>query len=116
MVRLQNCSSFASLWFERWIVWACKCAAMWVGVAISLILIAPQRAKAGRKKQNKFIQFAPTYQGAKFHLSIIYLISILQVPIKLLDFLHLLLTFGAMSMWRVSERFSIKLHQNLMRD
>ena len=26
---VENCSSFASLWFERWLVRACKCAAMW---------------------------------------------------------------------------------------
>jgi hypothetical protein len=46
-VRKQNCSSFANLWFERWLLRVCKCAAMWVGFPSSFLWV-------GRKKQNKF--------------------------------------------------------------
>jgi hypothetical protein len=37
VVRWQNCSSFASLWFEGWLVQACKCAAMCGGVFLTLL-------------------------------------------------------------------------------
>jgi len=56
--------------------------------------------------QNKFIQFAPTYQRAKFRLLLFINLSILHVSIELLDFLHLLLRVGA---WRSSGLRSIKL-------
>jgi hypothetical protein len=36
--------------FERWLVRACKCAAMWDGVSFFLLFAG------GKKKQNKFIQ------------------------------------------------------------
>jgi len=62
VVRKQNCSSFANLWFERWLVRVCKCAAMWVGVSFFFF--------EREEKQNKFIQFAPTYQRAKLQLYI----------------------------------------------
>ena len=44
---------------------ACKCAAMWDGVAIVLPLIAPHGKSGGEEKQNKFIESAQTFQRAK---------------------------------------------------
>jgi hypothetical protein len=61
---------------------------MWVGFPFSFLGVG--------KKQNKFIQFASTYQRAKFHLSIIYFLSISHLSIEMYHFLTLVANVGGM--------------------
>jgi len=62
--------SLAKLWFERWLVGLCQCVQCGWGFFLFFA--------GGRKKQNKFIQFAPTYQRAKSFLILILSISYLS--------------------------------------
>jgi hypothetical protein len=60
VVRKQNCSSFVNLWFDGGSCGFANVLQCGWGFLFSFL---------GGEKQNKFIQFAPTYPRAKFPFS-----------------------------------------------